>query len=117
MKKPTIEGLALTETLYGDCNGVTVSDNLANPTDTVNIFGPPSLTPGIKYPISEREERIRELAYNQGYSDSMRMNRAGRLVENDPFLDILRKRMEEIRKDGIRKGRIKPVTKEERALL
>ena len=84
------------------------------PTYKSNIFGPPSLTPGIKYPITEEAERIRQLAYSQGYSDAMRMNRAGRLVEDDPFLDVLRKRVEQIRKEKIKKGRIEPATKQER---
>lgn len=116
MKKPIPEGqgLAITESLYSFDKSNETDSNIATPPENSNIFGPPSLTPGVQYPITEAEERIRQLAYSQGNSDCMRMNRAGHLVEDDPFLDIMRKRVEQIRKEEIKKGRIKPATKEER---
>ena len=119
MKKPIPEGqgLAICESLYSFEDGNQTDSNIATPPEKSNIFGPPSLTPDVQYPITEAEERIRKLAYSQGYSDAMRMNRAGRLVEDDPFLDVLRKRVEEIRKEKIKKGHIEPANKEERALL
>ena len=119
MKKPIPEGqgLAICESLYSFEDGNQTDSNIATPPENSNIFGPPSLTPGIQYPISAETEQIRQLAYSQGYSDAMRMNRAGHLVEDGPFLDIMRKRVEEIRKEGIKKGRIKPATKEERELV
>ena len=117
MKQPPFDGVAISESLYGSGQEQETDSKIANPCNNSNIYGRPSLIPGVQYPISEREERLLDIAYQKGYSDSMRMNRAGRLVENDPLLDILRKRMEEIRRDGIRKGKIKPVTEEERALV
>lgn len=80
------------------------------------LCSPPSLIRGAQYPISDKEERILDAAYRHGYTDAMRMNRAGRLVEDDPFLDFMRKRVEEIRKEKIKKGLIEPSTKEEEAL-
>lgn len=109
MEQPDLSGDLAAETLYSFND----SSKVANPTDNYNLFGAPSLTPGIPYPISEREERIRQQAYKQGDSDRMRMNRAGHLIENDPFLEVLRERVEQIRKEKIKKGRIEPANEKE----
>ena len=89
---------------------------LPNPTENYNLFGRPSLVPGVEYPLSDKEEKLLDAGYKKGYEDSMRMNRAGRLVENDPFLNVLRERVEEIRKEKIKSGEIEPATKKERKM-
>jgi hypothetical protein len=90
---------------------------LPNPTESINLFGRPSLVPGVEYPISDREEELLNKGYDKGQKDALRMNRKGRLVEDDPFLDLLRNRVKQIRKDLVKKGRVEPVTEEERGWL
>ena len=71
----------------------------------------------MEYPISDREEELLNKGYDKGQKDALRMNRKGRLVEDDPFLDLLRNRVKQIRKDLVKKGRVEPVTEEERGWL
>jgi len=110
MKTTDPEMGSAAESLYSfDGLNETVS-KLANPTDESNIFGPPSI---IKGETLDDPRQIAETAYQNGYADAMRMNRAGRIIERDPFLDLLRKRVEQIRKEKIQSGEIKPANKEE----
>lgn len=113
MKKPIPSGtgLALAESLYSDNE---TESNIASQPENYNIFGPPSLIKGVDYPVSYKDERLLNTAYKHGFNDAMRMNRAGHLVEDDPFLDVLRQRVEQIRKEKIKKGRIEPATKQEK---
>lgn len=114
MKQPTFEGLAVCESLYGFEESESTDSNLPNPVNKYNLFGRPSLTPSVEYPLTDKEERLLDKAFQQGYSDCMRMNRAGRLVEDDPFLDVLRERVEQIRKEKVKSGKIEPANKKER---
>lgn len=111
MKQQPTEGLAAAELLYGSGQEQISDSNLANPPDTINIFGPPSIIKGSEL---DDPKEIAKAAYKHGYSDSMRMNRAGHLVEDDPVLDLFRKRVEEIRKEKIKRGEIEPANDEER---
>lgn len=80
------------------------------PPTTKSIFGPPSLIKGAGL---ENPEEIAKAAYEHGYEDSLRINRAGRLVEDDPVLDMFRQRVEKIRKEKIKSGEIEPANAEE----
>ena len=77
---------------------------------TESLYGPPSL---IKGEGLQDARKIAEAAYQHGYSDCLRINRAGRLIENDPFLDALRKAVERKRKKLVRSGTVEPTNEEE----
>jgi len=114
MKQPDLNGGLAAKSLYSFDTSNETENNIAKPTDNYNLFGRPSLTPGVEYPISDKEEKILDKGYKQGYEDAMRLSRAGHVIEDAPFLNLLRKRVEEIRKEKIINGQIKPVNKRER---
>jgi hypothetical protein len=118
MKKPTPNesGLAISESLYSFDKSNETDSKLVNPTDTINLFGRPSIIPGVEYPISDREEELLNKGYDKGQKDALRMNRTGHLVEVDPFLKVLRERVEQIREEKIKSGDIEPANKKERKM-
>lgn len=116
-QQPTFDGVAAAKSLYDSDKDDKTIQKVANPTENSNLFGRPSLVPGVEYPLSDREEELLDAGYQKGHDDSLRINRAGRIVEEDPFLNVLRKRLKQIRKNLVKKGRVEPVTEEEQGWL
>jgi len=60
MKKPD-DLSRVSENLYGNVGDV--DSKVSNPPDNCNIYGRPSLIPGVEYPTTEREERLMDLTW------------------------------------------------------
>lgn len=95
MKQQPLDGVAAAESLYGSGKQETTS-KVANPDNKYNVFGCPSIIPGVKYPVTDREQQIINATWYHAIKLALHQ-----LVIKDTLLDHMRDEVGRIRKEDL----------------